>query len=204
MYTQEKLLAALKVQHEIYVATLKEDKVALAAQHEEQVEQHQMQYEDLRNLTHQYWTRIQELNAIVEGLRDELAEMTKLKEDLEVKLANKEKQFDDLTQKFIKQTKELGDEKAAHKLQILDNHRLEEEIKDLKKQIVDFLDRIQVLNEKIAELEEQNDGHLAQIKQQNDEIEALKERLENKKERWDVQIQTANKQKTKKTQTVAV
>ena len=121
------------MQHEIYVDSLKEDKVALAAQHQEQVEQHQMHYEDLRNVTHQYWTRIQELDAIVEGLREELAEMTGIKEDLEVKLANKEKQYDELTEKYIQLTKELGEEKAAHKIQILDNHRLEEEIKDLKK-----------------------------------------------------------------------
>ena len=123
----------MKAQHEIYVDNLKEDKEALAAQHQEQIEQHQMHYEDIRNLTHEYWTRIQELEAIVEGLREELAEMTGLKEDLEVKLANKIKQYDELTEKYIKLTKEFGEEKAAHKLQILDNHRLEEEIKDLKK-----------------------------------------------------------------------
>ena len=76
-----------------------------------------MQYEDLRTVTVLHWERILELEAIAQGLRDELAEMTRLKEGLEVKLADKERQYEELTENYEALTKELADEQEAHELQ---------------------------------------------------------------------------------------
>lgn len=58
--------------------------------------------------------------------------MTKARDDLEQHLARRNKEYDDLMEKFEKQTLELLNEKQSHRMQINENHRLEEEIKDLK------------------------------------------------------------------------
>ena len=63
-----------------------------------------MQYEDLRNTTVLHWEKIQELEVILNGVREELTEMTRLKEELEVKLADKERQYDELTDKYTQLT----------------------------------------------------------------------------------------------------
>ena len=66
-------------------------------------------------------------------MTDALASMTRNKEFFETKLAEKEAAYEVLLDKFEKKTMELINEKKAHKLQVEENQRLEEEIKDLKR-----------------------------------------------------------------------
>ena len=66
-------------------------------------------------------------------MTDALASMTRNKEFFETKLAEKEAAYEVLLDKFEKKTMELINEKKAHRLQVEENQRLEEEIKDLKR-----------------------------------------------------------------------
>ena len=113
-----------------------------------------MLYEDLHVITSLHYEKILSLEAVIEGLRADLKEMTRLKEDLQEKLARKSREYDELTEKFEQQTIDLLNEKQAHRLQINENHKLEEEIKDLKMQIADNLDKIAEQTNTIEELEE--------------------------------------------------
>ncbi len=65
--------------------------------------------------------------------------MTQNRDDLAAKLEKKCQEFDELMDKYEKKTMELINEKQAHRLQIEENQKLEEEIKDLKRQIADLL-----------------------------------------------------------------
>ena len=64
--------------------------------------------------------------------------MTKKREYFENALIEKEKEYDILFDKFEKKSMEFINERQAHRLQIEANQRLEEEIKDLKRQIADL------------------------------------------------------------------
>lgn len=50
------------------MAELRYERGALEATHMEQVERHQMQYEDLRVMSHLHYERILHLEAVIEGL----------------------------------------------------------------------------------------------------------------------------------------
>ena len=65
---------------------------------------------------------------------------------------------------------------------------MEEEIKDLKKQIADLLLQIDGLYEQIAEKDTENEEHIKTEESLMEQISKLEEKLENKKERWDVGI----------------
>lgn len=71
--------------------------------------------------------------------------MTRLKEHFEKELIAKEKEYEILFEKFEKKSMEFINERQAHRLQIEANQRLEEEIKDLKRQIADLLAQIETL-----------------------------------------------------------
>ena len=98
-----------------------------------------MQYEELRTLTVLHWEKILRLEARVAELESALADMTEKKEHLEEVLKEKEAELVDVWDKFEKKSMEFINERQAHRLQIEANQRLEEEIKDLKKQIADLL-----------------------------------------------------------------
>ena len=127
--------------------------------------------------------------------------MTEKKEQLEKDLSEREAELRDVWDKFEKKSMEFINERQAHRLQIEANQRLEEEIKDLKRQIADLLLQIEGLNQTIKEKEEENLEHLSTQESLREQISKLEEKLENKKERWDVGIQVPHKVKNKETQT---
>ena len=94
-----------------------------------------MQYEELRTLAVLHWEKILRLEARVAELEIDLADMTSKKESLEKALKDKEEELADVWDKFEKKSMEFINERQAHRRQIEENQRLEEEIKDLKKQL---------------------------------------------------------------------
>ena len=142
LYTSQKLLAASKQIHEQYVKDLKEERSARDQLHQEEIAEHQMQYEDLRTRTVTLSEKKGELDAINETLSTDLSQMKLKKEDLEEQLAKKVQEFDDLSECFDEKCRELYQEEEAHQAQVKENQKLTVEIRDLKRQIVDQLERI--------------------------------------------------------------
>ena len=85
--------------------------------------------------------------------------MTEKWENVCRKLTQKEKEYDELMEKFEKKSMEFIAERKAHRQTIKEKEALEEEIKQLKQEIVDHLKQIDDLKEDIvkreAEMEEQ-------------------------------------------------
>ena len=130
--------------------------------------------------------------------------MTENRDELAEKLKQKEVEYDELMDKFEKKSMEFIHERQAHRLQIEANQRLEEEIKDLKRQIADLLQQIEGLNAQISDLNQINDQHEVKHEELGTEIEKLKERLRNKRDRSHVEFQVGPsffKNKEKETQT---
>ena len=115
--------------------------------------------------------------------------MTENRDELIEKLKQKEIEYDELMDKFEKKSMEFINERQAHRLQIEANQSLEEEIKDLKRQIADLLQQIEGLHTQIGDLNKINDQHEVKHEQLGTEIENLKERLRNKRDRYDVGFQ---------------
>lgn len=107
--------------------------------HREELESQEMQYEDLRVLCLNHYDLIQKIVGERDKLIADLDEMTRKKEYLDGQLRQKERDYDELFDKFEKKSMEFINERHAHRLQIEENQRLEEEIKDLKRQIADHL-----------------------------------------------------------------
>ena len=168
---------------------------------EEEIARHVMDTEEVRMIAHIHYEKIIVLEEEIDTLKLDLREMTEKRDVLDKMLKAKEAEYDDLFEKFEKKSMEFINERHAHRLQIEANQRLEEEIKDLKRQIADLLQQIEDLNAKIAELEEKNAEGLQREEELSTRISVLEEKLENKKERWDVQIQTFLKTKNRHIQT---
>ena len=81
---------------------------------------------------------------------------------------------------------------------------LERDIVLLKQEIEEKNTTIQELRDRISELETKNEESWKQVEKLNSQIEVLEEKLTNKKERWDVQIQTGYKTKNRACQTTEV
>lgn len=105
---------------------------------EHEIQQYQMQYEELWMRTHIHWERIKVLEAERDDLTEKLRIMTANRDNLDTLLKKKTKDFEELDERFKNKVKELIQEKHAHKLQIEENQRLEEEIKNLKQQITEL------------------------------------------------------------------
>lgn len=92
-----------------------------------------MAYEELRTLAESHFNRINELNMQVEGLKYDLTAMTRIRDNLKDQLRKKEQDYDDLEKQHELKCEEFNKEREAHLLQIEQNQRLEEEIKNLKR-----------------------------------------------------------------------
>lgn len=123
----------------MYIERLRLAQENLKEKHKGEIAQYMMQYEELRTLAVLHWEKILRLEARVAELESALADMTEKKEHLEEVLKEKEAELVDVWDKFEKKSMEFINERQAHRLQIEANQRLEEEIKDLKKQIADLL-----------------------------------------------------------------
>ena len=98
-----------------------------------------MDTEEVRMIAHIHYEKIIVLEEEIDTLKLDLREMTEKRDVLDKMLKAKEAEYDDLFEKFEKKSMEFINERQAHRLQIEANQRLEEEIKDLKRQIADLL-----------------------------------------------------------------
>ena len=98
-----------------------------------------MHYEELRECCRLHFVKIAAQQELITALEKKLSDVTAQKEDFEARLRAKEAAFDDLTERFEAKSEELSHEKDAHELKREECWRLEEEIKDLKRQIADLL-----------------------------------------------------------------